>query len=236
MKRHLVNLHIPKCAGTALGVNLVAHFPKSETGEMFILHALHGGEGPYYEGVAKNFTKQLPKLFDVSPRMLSGHFRYRDVVDILAPQRARISLITFLRDPVWRTLSDYYYSISNAHDDADTFRSTFPTFEHYMSNPGQMNKISDFLRLDDGDSAQTTLQHVCCNFDFVGITENFSEDLSFIVNSLGKTITSEMRENENRRKDEMMRAYEKFAPMLRDVLKEDYVIYNGVLEYRGFAG
>ena len=104
-----------------------------------------------------------------------------------------------------------------------------------MSNPGQMNKIHDFLQLEESDSAHKTLQHVCCNFDFVGITENFSNDQEFIVNSLGKTVENEKRTNENQNKDKMVQGYEEYAPRLRDLLKEDYIIYNGVLEHRGLA-
>ncbi|WP_166652660.1 sulfotransferase family 2 domain-containing protein [Pelagimonas phthalicica] len=235
MKKHLVNVHIPKSAGSALRANLATLFPTDDQGRTFVLGVSPNKEREYHDGLRQGFDATLPRLFDLSHRMISGHYRYRDIADILAPYRARLSLITFLRDPAWRTLSDYYYSISTKNPGAETFHATYPTFEHYMSNPGEMNKMSDFLRLDETETVQDVLLHAYRDFDFVGITEHFTQDLEFIANSLGQTIDTERRENENKNKDKMIEAYEKFAPILRDVLSEDYTLYEGVLEHRGLS-
>ncbi|MEP5153133.1 sulfotransferase family 2 domain-containing protein [Planktotalea sp.] len=233
MKRHLVNFHIPKSAGSALRANLAASFASAELPERYVLGVEPGNGVDHFEGLTQRFAAEFPKIFDQSDRMISGHFRYRDVADIIAPQRGRVSLITFLRDPIWRTLSDYYYSISAKHDDAEAFNAMYPTFDHYMSNPGEMNKMCSFLCLEESDSAQKILQQVFRDFDFVGVTENFTDDLLFIANSVRRSVESEKRENENRNKDVMLQAYDKYAPKLKNVLKNDYILFDGILEQRG---
>lgn len=235
MRPHLVNIHIPKSAGTALRKNLAQLFPDTAQGEKFILGARPIEGRPYHDGLAEDFATQFPSLFDISPRLISGHLIYRNISEVISPDRHRVTLMTFLRDPIWRTLSDYFYSISEAHDGPDEFASKYPTFDHYMSNPGEMNKMTDFLCMDRGASAQDTLHHVCRAFDFVGVMENFTNDFQFIANALGKNVVRASKENQNLKKDEMVRAHEKYSKALRSVLHEDYFLYDGVLKHRGLA-
>ncbi len=236
MKPHLVNVHIPKSAGTALRANLAEILPTTKhSDKKSIISVDPIPDMPYHDGLRKDFAARFPKLFDQDCRMISGHVIFRNVVDVISPSRERVSVITFLRDPIWRTISDYYYCISAAHIQMAAFVSNYPTFEHYMSNPGEMNKMTDFLCLEPEASAQDKLRDILRAFDFIGITENFSHDLAFIAHSLGRAPNTEIKANINLNKGEMHRAYEKYSPILRSVLHEDFALYHGVLKHRGLA-
>lgn len=231
MNRHLVNIHIPKTAGTALRKNLNRVFSKPPPNPSFIF----GPKAGKYEDMRKDFTSLLPKLFDRKERMLSGHYRYRDIVDVITHVRDDITLITFLREPIRRTISDYFYSISDVHTDPTGFKAQYPTFEHYMQSTEQMTKTLNYLRPNDDASSTETLQSIIEHFDFVGITENFESDLQHILGELGEKATDVRTANENKNQDAALNAYEKYATQLNDILSDDCFIYNGILKHRNIS-
>ena len=231
LKPHLINIHIPKTAGTALRDTLGNLYNRGTDQPSIVFGPYIGG----YQELRSGFIDRLPDLYAREQRMLSGHYRYRDIADCLAVEPQRASLITFLRDPVRRTLSDYFYSISDVHSDVEGFKSRYPSFEHYMDCPGQMNKQYDYLRPSENASVAETLQNTIEKFDFVGITENFDADLQIILGALGGAGSAPMRVNENRNKDSMEMAFQQYGKALRERLAEDYFIYDGILSHRGLS-
>ena len=235
MKPHLINVHIPKTAGSALRATLSEIFNKVPDQPSFVINPERINSGDYFGDLRRGFSSSLPELFKRDERMLSGHYRYRDIADILSTVRDDITLITFLRDPVMRTLSDYFYSISSVHTDQAGFIERYPTLGHYMDSLDQMNKTLDYLRPDTSASAHETLQSAIEHFDFIGITENFENDLQHILAGLGSEAVSALRKNENRNRSAMLEAHEKYAGQLREVLADEYIIFNGVLNHRNLT-
>ncbi len=232
MKRHLVNIHIPKTAGSALRKNLEDIFYIAPPHPSFLIGPRFGK----FEDISEEFTGLLPALFERKERMISGHYRYRDIADRIAHVRKEVSLITFLREPVRRTISDYFYSISDVNTDPAGFKAKFPTFEHYMQDTEQhINKTFNYLRPNNSASSLETLQNTIEKFDFVGITENFKADLDHILTGLEQQTTVVQRVNENQNQEAANEAYEKYATQLHDILTDDCLIYNGILEHRNLA-
>ncbi len=231
MKQHLINIHIPKTAGTTLRDTLGEIFNQIPHKPSFVFGPYEGG----YADLRDGFIKLLPQLFDREERMISGHYRYRDIADVISPVRERVALITFLRDPVQRTLSDYFYCISEAHTDPEGFKNQFPTFEDYMQSPGDMNKTLEYLKPFDSATSEEALYNAIEKFDFVGITENFDEDFQIVLQALGGKSQPALRNNVNRNRQAMQEALERYEPQLREILADEYIIYNGILAHRGLS-
>lgn len=229
----MINIHIPKSAGSALRSTLSGAVLRAPTDPAFVVGAHYTGAGDYFRRLRDRFVERLPELFEQERRMLSGHYRYRDIADLLPVFDGNITLITFLRDPARRTLSDYFYSISEAHDGRDAFLKAYPTFDHCMQNTGEMNKITDYLRPHDDATAQETLETALEAFGFIGVMETFDADLNWICEHIGVAPQTPQRENVNLDRSAMQAAREKYTDVLQDVLAEDYLLYRGLLAHRG---
>lgn len=236
MKNKIVNFHIPKTAGSSLRFNLLSSIRETEDTlrRVISVDAMRPELG-HFPALRAHFTEQFDKLFQPGSQVISGHYRYRDVADIIAPRRADLTLITFLRDPIDRTISDYFYSTSEKHPDREGFLATYPSFADYIATQGQMNKMCDFLRPFEGATAQETLENTLAHFDFVGLTESFDRDFAQIMARLGKAYRPEGRKNVNSDRSPMDAARAAHGAQLREVLADDYVIYDGILARRQMA-
>ena len=165
---------------------------------------------------------------------MSGHYRYREITSILGDRRRDVCLGTFLRDPIRRTLSDYFYSISERHPDRDVFLARYPTFESYARNPGEMNKQTDFLKPFEGAPLDLTIENALRNLDFIGLTERFESDVDQLFAALGAARGELGIENVNLNKDKAAEAYVAHHDMLQEVLAPDIALYDAVVSRRRF--
>ncbi len=178
--------HIQKTAGTSIVEITTAHYGKRNC-------ISHG-----------DFTSKKPKEL-AHMQFVSGHFGY-DYAKSLMPERY---CFTFLRDPVERILSLYYFFRANDPD-------TFP-----MYRIAHKHKLADFLRMGLADKLvrsriwNNQVWQLACGwgnlsqkgidgfspnelldlakvhldeFSHVGFTESFDEDMSIIANALGITL------------------------------------------------
>ena len=58
----------------------------------------------------------------------------------------KLKLITMLRDPAVRMISDYRYQTTPAHPVHREFVERFPTFEDYLATEWTRNRMFRFLR------------------------------------------------------------------------------------------
>lgn len=235
MHDKIVLIHIPKTAGSSL---------RSVLG--YALGQVHGGaqpvigidtvpsELPYFDGLAQAASHALPDLFHDGLQVMSGHFRYRDIVPVLKGCRDEVSLITFLRDPVKRTISDYLYSMSDRHSGRAIFAETYPTFEDYIQNTGEMNKQVDYLRPFENAPLEVTIDSALHNLDFIGLTEHYDNDLAQLQAGLGTSVAPLEAENVNPNRAQASDAFEKYSDRLREILAPDIALYNAVVERRRF--
>lgn len=127
MQTKFVLVHIPKTAGSTLRANLawslgLAH---NHTTDIIGIDTPKPGMG-YFDGLAAAAKARLPDLMAEDMQVMSGHYRYRDIAPCIADVRAQVSLVTFLRDPVRRTVSDYVYSTSDRHSGQAAFLAAYP--------------------------------------------------------------------------------------------------------------
>lgn len=235
MNNKAVLIHIPKTAGSTLRAVLG-----------YAIGSVHGPSRrligidepqvglPYFEGLAASAKGRITELFVDGLHVMSGHFRYRDIVPVLAQERHQVSLITFLRDPIRRTLSDYLYSTSTTHPGHVAFREAYPTLEAYAHNTGEMNKQVDFLRPFEDAPLDLTIDNALQNIDFIGLTERFETDAAQLLDALQAPYVQLQAENVSRDLDRAAEAYKIHHAMLQDILSPDIALYDAVARHRRF--
>lgn len=167
----LISLHIPKTAGTSFrnilkdvyGNKSVVRFDVSHKGEITMDE--------------KSFTKNsIPGKIKV----IHGHFYYKDLKNIMELPH-NMPVITWIRNPVDRVISNYFYlesvliEVLNEEKRALNIRSKMQkTLLEYAQAEMNRNRISKFLAGID-----------LTKLFFIGIQEYFSEDLDLLSGKMG---------------------------------------------------
>lgn len=235
MHDKVVLIHIPKTAGSSLRA-VLAYAMGNVHGNAHQLIGIDSPEDgmPYFEGLASKSARALPGLFHDGLQVMSGHYRYRDIAPVLGEMRNQVTLVSFLREPIRRTLSDYFYSTSERHTGHDAIQKAYPTFEDYTRNTGEMNKQFDYLRPFDGAPLDITIENALHNLDFLGLTENFESDVSQFLDALQAKSDQQFAENINPNREELENAYDTYHEMLQEILAPDIALYQAVVEQRRF--
>jgi hypothetical protein len=179
----LVFLHIPKTAGVSVRSVISANFHADR-----IAHVM------YEQCESRNHIEAVLKAND----FVHGHFRYELIHDMAHPRR----LVTFLRNPVERSLSQYYFL--RKHDP----QKVRGLMERRCVEIARSHSVEDFFHLDCADveliidaqvkSLLTAAQlsspsasWVECalsnlrGFDFFGLTERMSESVESMCCDFG---------------------------------------------------
>ena len=171
-KIELVSLHIPKTAGTSTRNMLKDHYGE-ENAIRFDINIVT----KRIKIENKVFTKsKLPRNIKV----IHGHFYYRDLLSLLE-LRDDVKYITWLRDPVQRVISNYYYLQKRLREELDEeskglniLSKMQKTLIEYARSEISINRISKFLEGADLEK-----------FNFVGIMEYYNEDTLALSKYLG---------------------------------------------------
>lgn len=210
-------LHIPKTAGTSLKMLLMEQFHKDD-----IFPAQTN------EQMAKIEADDIPNY-----KLFIGHHGYQ-FIDHFAPFRPQ--LITMLRDPINRVISDYYFA--RQRPDRDPIILECPTFEAYLSHPHIQNRIfnnqsqhllgvgyNDFLELDFDDCYDTITQRLD-DMEFVGITERFPESLLLLAHTFDWNISKEIRRNVSVNRSDIEEIDTQLIDVVRQKNELDYRVYD----------
>lgn len=174
-----ISVHIPKTAGSSFLRHLEQLFPKRVCYDYGNQYALSDPNSP----TAKIYAHRAVKIarFRIRVRQhrketdqcIHGHFR-ADKYDASFPNA---QLITWVRDPVERVISQYYFWQRN------------PDLGHSICAHMLRNKLSllEFASIDAMRNLQATYlgPKQIANFWFVGIQENFDDCIRSLYNQLG---------------------------------------------------
>ena len=97
----IISIHIPKTAGTSFRNILKAVYSKEQVVRIDISLP---SEKTSFPSTSHPPPKHLPR----GCRVIHGHFRYRDLAEFYK-LNSDIPIITWVRDPVERVISNYYY-------------------------------------------------------------------------------------------------------------------------------
>lgn len=180
-KRNIVNnstdlysIHIPKTAGSS--------FKK-------VLGLVYGDHlGVLNRGQIRKKETTVEDFMENQYKVIHGHLYISDLKDYLRPNS---KVITWLRHPVDRVLSNYFYtnSVERKSDSIDPNKREKIDLEDYINRDLRKNLISRYL---EGINLEDLF--------FVGFQENFSSDLNLLAQKLdwsSEALIDEPRINEN---------------------------------------
>lgn len=152
----LISIHIPKTAGRTFGKLLGKQYGKRHV--LLLNRGLLGKE---------RIREEIRGHINDQTRVIHGHFHYRD---ISALHREGTRLITWLREPVARIVSNYNY---NSMVERPSRGKEVLSFDEFIRHPKRRNLMSRFL---EGVKLE--------QLDFIGLQESFEADLQRLANML----------------------------------------------------
>ena len=213
----LVSLHIPKTAGTSF-----RNILKSVYGDRAVVRLDINNKGVTRLN-QKIYTEQQPP----SAKVIHGHFVYGDIENRfdLPPHFKKI---TWLRNPVQRVVSNYYYLeailktlLSEKRKNLNILSKMQRSLLEYAGDEINRNRQAKFLKgiqLED--------------FDFVGIQEDFNEDLVEIAKVLNWSKYPEPI-HQNKTPTERPPLDPEILRQIERLNQEDMNLYREALELRG---
>ena len=219
----LLNVHIPKTAGSNFRAQMERHCTVTgiDRGTDY---------DDYYAGLRDAAHRRIVELASPGLSFMSGHYRYRDVKDIARSQPFKVSFVTYLREPISRLLSDYFYSVSKVHTSQVAFLNQYPTFETYLADVGQINKQLAYLQPTDNASVADTFECLEKDFAFVGITEQFETHFEELRIALNLPKSPPSRENASFSSGERDEARQQFQDQIAELHRDEIELYGLVCQ------
>jgi hypothetical protein len=214
----LISIHIPKTAGTSFRNTL-----KGVYGEEAVIRLDIELEVPV---VKINEAVYNDRMLPSWTRVAHGHFTYPLLKKHFDLPGGDIPVITWVRDPVERVISNYYYLGKRLAEELDEpskglniLLKMQRTLMEYARDPLSCNRISKYLQglpLED--------------FRFVGIQDHYSEDLNYLSRLLDWQNFNEFTHNRTGK------SYDQVTPKQRDEIRAlndaDVRLYEKALELR----
>jgi hypothetical protein len=178
--RSLIFLHIPKTAGITLYRIIEKQYPPS---------AIFNIGTPRSRRASAEDLAKIPEARRNKIRCLQGHMIFGLHSYLLQP----CTYITFLRDPVDRIISHYYYVLNNAqhylHEQVTSRRMSLSDYVSSGITPeltdGQTRLLAGNAENLDRDMLQSAQRNLREHFAVVGLTERFDESLVLMKRRLG---------------------------------------------------
>jgi hypothetical protein len=208
----LISIHIPKTAGTSFRLILEGVYGENEITRLDIPLT-----GKRVKVNATDYTQSsLPRT-----KVYHGHFRLRDLRDMFELDAAP-PVITWLRHPVDRVVSNYYYLRERLMDELDEegkglniLSKMMRSLEEYAEQDINRNRMSKFL---EGTKIE--------DFDFIGIMESFDDDVAELAKLLGWGGVRPIHVNRTTRKAEIE---EGLRERIAELNGDDMALYEHVL-------
>lgn len=210
----LISIHIPKTAGRSFlailnsvyGSSIIAHYERKNYADLPI-------------APVTRFKSQL----NDSIKVIHGHFKFMDVSEIKDHHSSKV--ITWLRDPVERVISNYGFfmkRISLAPDDTELQARKNESLLDYARLEESKNRMSKFTEGLDINQ-----------FFFIGLTENFDSDIHELGRKLSWKFFNVPRLNDNGEfKSALPTVSTETRKIIEDLNGEDIELYRRVVELR----
>jgi hypothetical protein len=217
-------LHIPKCGGTSLRKILFEKLLNKYSKEVILYPEANSNIN-----FLSNNIEKLNKIYNIDKlKVILSHCLYNDM---------KINtkfMITFLRDPIERIISHYYFF---DYKDINIHMCDLPEteFNDFCTEHGKL--MCNWLGLLDENNTliEELLESRLNEFDFLGKIEHYDEcikALDLIINDnfkLSNTIDTSLVLNENKNKPFINNALKE---KIRPFCKYDYILYNSFGNYK----
>lgn len=230
--------HIPKTAGTTLRYIIQYQFPPSAICE------LYGSSGPHAQRIAK--LKNLSESQRKKIKIINTHLGFGLHNFLQQPY----TYITFLREPVSRAISMYYY-YQKTKNPRFLNLSLKEFIQTYGGVQNGMTKNLAGIVLQSQLSNNNKSQELCCNresleiaqrniqehFKFIGISERFDESLLLLRQILGWKIPLFDKSNISKKpqniEQDTLRLIENFNELDLELYEYAKAIFEEIIERQG---
>ena len=175
-------LHIPKTAGSSFGSEMAQLLSPYRN-----IHVNYEDRAqPYYDQLRLAVSRFLVEARQIRYRSASGHVPYT-LVDRIVRDVPRAQVVTILRDPVARIISDYRYQRTPAHPPYLEFIQRYPTIESYLADENEQNKMFSYMAppgvTGDFNSAYAEIRR---RFTFIGLLEMYPMSFNILFRLFGQ--------------------------------------------------
>lgn len=173
-------VHIPKTAGSSFAYELSRL--RQPYGRIFVDY--EDTATPHKTKLENAVSRFIEDCRKTRYRACSGHINMRHALRIReAVPGARI--VSMLRDPVERVVSDFRYARTPSHPPHEEFIRRFPTIDSYLEAPASQNKMFRLLTPDPKITMDRFFAYIDENISFLGITELYSMSVNIVARLFG---------------------------------------------------
>lgn len=212
----IISLHIPKTAGTSFR-NLL----KNVYGEKEVVR---------FDIDTNNIVRLNEKVYESTKlpdaTVIHGHFVFQ-TLQVKFPLPKDYKLITWVRDPVKRVVSNFYYLESRIKELLDEEKNNLNILSKLQRT------LIEFARAEINRNRQSKFLtgSTLSDYTFVGVQEFYEEDISRLARILNwKELPSVPFHNRTVEKPVMIP--EEILDEIRELNREDQLIYEEALELR----
>jgi hypothetical protein len=162
-------LHIPKTAGSSFRTTLARRLQPDCNINIEGRRDTKKRHEAFAEAIDEFLALDKDKHFIFA----SGHINMAEAVRIRRNLGRPVRLLTMLREPVQRVISDYRYQLTPAHPTHELFSAAFPTLESFVESPRSQNKMFRFLALP-GETVDTAIARLERDFGLIGLVEMYA--------------------------------------------------------------
>jgi len=160
--------HIPKTAGSSFGSAVADKLKPNYNINIEAVRGTMGRDAAFKNEIEKFVGLDKEQQYSFA----SGHLKMNEVMTIRDAIGRPMNLITILREPAKRVVSEYRYQRTPVHSAHEQFLQEYPTFESYLNHPRSQNKMFRHLALRE-ETLQATIRRLEEEFAIVGVVEMY---------------------------------------------------------------
>jgi hypothetical protein len=174
-------IHVPKTAGSSFRKELAETLRPQRN-----IHINYDSDEPFAQQMETAIARFLEADKYTYFRFASGHINM-DQALLIRRNRPDTRIITFLRNPVDRVISDFRYQRTPAHPPYKNFIERYPTIDAYIADPVSQNRMSRILTPSHIDPADfdEVVNFLDQNVTFIGIQDIYPLSFSIMFGLLG---------------------------------------------------
>lgn len=188
-------LHIPKTAGTSLTYEINESAVRYKN--IFVKDYRDGLEAATMLRSALKEIRCDPRHANITA--YSSHTTLQGLIDT-GWQLEKINLVTMLRNPIQRCISEYLYERSEANPLHVNFINKFPDITDFIDDKRYQNTYWRYLKTSNASSTSEVIENLASNTAFVGNLEMYPLSVYIITALVGKPHFPSRRERATSRK------------------------------------
>lgn len=213
----LLSIHVPKTGGTSFRNTL-----KGVYGETSVVRV----DAIKRDGPVQVNNKAIPSDAAIDAPVIHGHLKWKCWENRFQKSDAPVKVITWVRDPVERVTSQYYYLVNILERELDEpgkglniLSKLMKTFPEFIRNPKVQNVMSRYFSIENLDA----------HMDFIGVLEHRDEDL----NRLGQILNwPHFEDRQDNRTHDRPSPKPEEIDLIRACNQSDVRLYEQVMEWR----